>query len=57
MIGGDIILAVQGVEFGATLEGWDEIQRVVSALRPGATVTVTVLRGGDVVQLTGVLPY
>jgi serine protease Do len=55
-IGGDIILAVQGIQLGAELEGWDRIQRAISGLPRGSAVTVTVLRAGQVMQLSGVLP-
>ncbi len=57
LIGGDIILAVQGIPFGALLERWDEIRALVGSLPPGSSLTVTVLRGGVVTELTGRLPY
>jgi len=57
LLGGDIILAVQGVPFGALLEGWDQIRLMVSNMPAGSALTVTVLRGGDVIELSGLLPY
>jgi len=57
LIGGDIILSAQGVLLGADLEGWAEIQRVLSSLPPRSPVTVTVLRAGQVLELNGRLTY
>jgi serine protease Do len=56
LIGGDIVLAVQGIDLGAELGGWDTIQRTISQLPAGADVSVTVLRGGRVLELSGTLP-
>jgi serine protease Do len=56
LIGGDIVLAVQGIDLGAELGGWDTIQRTISRLPAGADVSVTVLRAGRVLELSGTLP-
>jgi serine protease Do len=51
ILGGDIILEVEGISF-AEPDGYPRIRRHVSRKRPGDTVTVTVWRAGERVQLT-----
>lgn len=54
-VGGDIILQVQGIpvdDHGA----YERIQERLGRLHPGALVTITVLREGRQLQLTGQLP-
>jgi len=56
LLGGDIVLSAMGIALGTELEGWAEAQRALSAVPPGGRVTVTVLRDGQVVELSGTLP-
>jgi serine protease Do len=50
-LGGDIVLAVQGIPFSA--ENIAKIRDVLSRLSPGNPFRVTILRAGDVLELTG----
>jgi S1-C subfamily serine protease len=53
IIGGDIILAVEGV--AVSDEGADDkIRKLIGALSPGATLKLTVLRAGERVELNAV---
>ena len=52
LLGGDIILKVGGIGFGANFTGLEEIRVYLSKLKAGATMNVTVLRGGRVVNLS-----
>jgi S1-C subfamily serine protease len=52
LIGGDIILSVQGIPVGAQLEGMEPIRRAMAALQAGETLTVTVLREGRQMELS-----
>ena len=52
LLGGDIILSVQGIPIGGELEGLERIGQVLQDLQPGETLTVTVLRGGNSVELS-----
>jgi len=56
LLGGDIVLSAMGIALGPELERWAEAQRALSAVPPGGRVTVTVLRDGQVVELSGTLP-
>ncbi|MGI9627929.1 MAG: S1C family serine protease [Longimicrobiales bacterium] len=56
LIGGDIILSVQGIEMGGALEGWETIQRAISTLPRGSAVSVVVLRHGELLEIRGTLP-
>lgn len=53
-LGGDIILAVQGIPTSAA--NARQIREVLNQLAPGAAFTVRVLRAGEVLDLTGRLP-
>ena len=55
VVGGDIILKVQGVPVGG-LESYQKMQAVLSGLSSGDTITVHVLRAGRLLDLTGKLP-
>ena len=57
LLGGDILLAFEGIPVGSALEGIGEMRRVAASLPPGSAVTVTVLRAGRTIELTEVLPY
>jgi len=52
LLGGDIILKVGGIAFGANFTGLEEIRDYLNKLKDGETMNVTVLRGGRVVQLS-----
>ena len=52
VIGGDIILSVQGIPVGAQLEGLESILQAMAALQSGESLTVTVLREGRQVKLS-----
>jgi serine protease Do len=52
LIGGDIIMSVQGIPVGGQMEGLDPILEAMTALEPGDTLSVTVLREGSQVELT-----
>jgi S1-C subfamily serine protease len=52
LVGGDIVLAVAGIAVADDDAVFDRIQGVLSRVRPGDTVGVTVLRAGKIVALT-----
>ena len=52
VLGGDIILKVGGIGFGANFTGLEDIRNYLNKLKVGATMKVTVLRGGRVVNLS-----
>lgn len=54
-VGGDIILAVQGIPI-EDRSSYERVQERLSRLHPGAEVTITVLREGRQVELRGPLP-
>ena len=53
-LGGDIILEIQGIPMGRQTVG--KIRDALSALSSGRPFKVTVLRAGQVVELTGQIP-
>jgi serine protease Do len=53
ILGGDVILAVQGIPFG--MKNYEKIQAVVSRLNPGDLVNVKILRGGEQIELKAVI--
>jgi S1-C subfamily serine protease len=55
VVGGDIILSVQGIPVGG-IRTYEQIRQALSALPSGATMRVTVLRAGQTLELTGTLP-
>jgi serine protease Do len=55
VVGGDIILKVQGIPAG-DLTSYEKIRDVLAELPSGARLTVTVLRAGRVIELTGRKP-
>jgi serine protease Do len=55
VVGGDIILKVQGIPAG-DLTSYEKIRDVLAELPAGARLTVTVLRAGRVIELTGRKP-
>jgi serine protease Do len=55
IVGGDIILTVQGVAVGG-LASYVKIREALSGLSSGSTIKVAVLRAGRVLELMGTLP-
>lgn len=55
LVGGDIILRVQGMAVGG-LSAYEKIREALAGLPSGATVNVTVLRAGEILELNGTLP-
>lgn len=55
VVGGDIILSVQGIAV-SNVASYEQIRRALSGLPVGASVTVTVLRAGQVLDLQGRFP-
>ena len=55
VIGGDIILRIQGLSLRG-LADYQRIQTMLAQLLTGGIVTVTVLRAGQVIELTGQKP-
>jgi S1-C subfamily serine protease len=53
-LGGDIILSVEGIPAAAA--NLAKIRDAMSKLPPGAPFKVSVLRAGQVLELTGKLP-
>ncbi len=54
IVGGDIILAIQGISLGEP-SGYVLVRDRLKELHPGASITVTVLRAGRKIDLTGSL--
>jgi S1-C subfamily serine protease len=54
LVGGDIILRVQDIPFSEA--ALLTIRETLTRLEPGATVTITILRGGQRMELTAVVP-
>jgi serine protease Do len=52
VVGGDIILSVQGIAV-SNFASYEQIRRALIGLPAGASVTVTVLRAGQVLELQG----
>jgi serine protease Do len=55
VVGGDIILSVQGIAV-RNFASYEQIRRALIGLPAGASITVTVLRAGQVLDLQGRLP-
>jgi serine protease Do len=55
VLGGDIIMQVQGIPVRG-LANYEKIREVLAQLRSNGVFTVTVLRGGQVIELTGRKP-
>jgi serine protease Do len=53
-LGGDILLSVQGIQVSSASAG--KIRDAIAGLASGATFEVSVLRAGQVLELTGTLP-
>lgn len=55
VVGGDVLLAVDGIPAG-NLADYNRLREHLQRLAPGATITVTVLRAGRVLNLVGMAP-
>jgi serine protease Do len=55
VVGGDIVLKVQGIAVGG-LETYERIREALAGTSSGATINVTVLRAGQILELTGRMP-
>ncbi len=53
IVGGDVILEALGIPMDGTVNGFDRLTEVAQRLRPGDPITVTVLRAGRRIELTG----
>jgi S1-C subfamily serine protease len=49
VLGGDIILAVQGIPF--SIQNYEKIREILSRLDPGDLIRVKILRGGEQLKL------
>jgi serine protease Do len=56
VLGGDIILSVNGVAVGEKSDAVEQIDRSLGQAKAGDSVRITVLRAGKIVQLQGKLP-
>jgi len=56
VLGGDIILSVNGISVGERSDAVEQIDRSLGQAKAGDTVRITVLRAGKIVQLQGKLP-
>jgi len=56
MLGGDIILAVQGIPLGVEYENLDRILEAMAAVPPGGNMRMTVIRAGERRELSGPRP-
>ncbi len=56
LLGGDIIIAVQGIPLGAAFENVGRIRDAVAIVPPGLPVQMTVLRDGERLELSGPNP-
>ena len=55
VVGGDIILKVQGIPLGG-LASYEKIREVLARLPAGARMTLTIFRAGQVIELSGQKP-
>jgi S1-C subfamily serine protease len=55
LVGGDIILAVQGIAVGG-VSTYEKIREALAGLPSGASINATVLRAGQILELAGTIP-
>ncbi len=55
VVGGDVILAVQGIQIDER-SAYEKIVERLGQIHPGAQITITVLRAGRTIELVGTLP-
>jgi S1-C subfamily serine protease len=51
MLGGDILLAVDRIPIEANASNYRIVRERLRKMRPGEPLTITVLRGGQVIEL------
>jgi len=56
LLGGDVIVEVQGIPLGAEFENMARIRDAVAAVREGGTIRMTVIRGGERFELSAPNP-
>src|SRR5262249_32662485 len=56
VVGGDIILKVQGIPVASSVADYEKIREALLNVPHGGDMTVTVLRAGQVMELTGKRP-
>jgi len=56
LLGGDILIAVQGILLGVNYENLDRVREAVAAVPPGANLRITVIRAGERRELSGPRP-
>lgn len=55
VVGGDIVLKVHGIAVGG-LSTYEKVREALAGLPSGATIDATVLRAGQILELTGTMP-
>jgi hypothetical protein len=55
VVGGDIILEVQGIAVGG-VSTYETIREALAGLPSGASIDATVVRAGQILELTGTIP-
>lgn len=55
LLGGDIVLAIQGISL-TDKEGYSKARARLSGLKASDTVTMTVVREGEIVELSALVP-
>ena len=56
LVGGDIVLEVAGIGLASGPDAFKNIEGALSHAQPGATVTTKVLRAGNIIELSSVIP-
>ena len=54
ILGGDIVLDVMGIEIQEGTESLEKIRAAMASIVPGEKITVTIMRGGERIELTAV---
>jgi S1-C subfamily serine protease len=55
VLGGDIVLAVQGISISTT--NYEDIREILSRVHPGDIIRVKILRGGEQLELKAINPH
>lgn len=55
LLGGDVILSINGVKVAPGNRNYDDIFRKLSSLKPGDTLTCKILRAGEVQELSTII--
>jgi S1-C subfamily serine protease len=56
LVGGDVILAVSGTEITVDADCTAKMFEYFSKLKSGDSVTLRILRGGQLMELNGIVP-